>query len=149
MKKLLACAFMFPLCAMAITPAQQMFLEGRRIAIDRKIEDGKVITTWARNGKVESVVTNVLKDVVGVKINNPLEDRIVSLTNSLAVVQADLVKKQNELLAEIQKNERIVAKLTEQRAEYVEKRDTAKLPTTKAIYQLFIDVIDDILGIEN
>lgn len=35
--------------------------------------------------------------------------------------------------------------LTEKREEYVEKRDEAKLSTTKAIYQAFIDIIDGII----
>ncbi len=36
--------------------------------------------------------------------------------------------------------------LAEKREEYVEKRDAAKLQTTKAIYQLFIDAIDAIIA---
>ena len=36
--------------------------------------------------------------------------------------------------------------LTERREEYVEKRDDAKLQTTKAIYQTFIDIIDAIIA---
>lgn len=40
--------------------------------------------------------------------------------------------------------ERVSAALDEKRAEYVEKRDKSALPTTKAIYQAFIDAIDRI-----
>ena len=40
--------------------------------------------------------------------------------------------------------ERVTAALDEKRAEYVEKRDKSALPTTKAIYQAFIDAIDRI-----
>lgn len=40
--------------------------------------------------------------------------------------------------------ERVSAALDEKRAEYVEKRDKAALPTTKALYQAFIDAIDRI-----
>lgn len=40
--------------------------------------------------------------------------------------------------------ERVTAALDEKRAEYVEKADKAALPTTKAIYQAFIDAIDRI-----
>ena len=40
--------------------------------------------------------------------------------------------------------ERVTAALDEKRAEYVEKRDAAKLPSTKALYQAFIDAIDRI-----
>ena len=39
---------------------------------------------------------------------------------------------------------RVTAALDEKRAEYVEKADKAALPTTKAIYQAFIDAIDRI-----
>ena len=47
--------------------------------------------------------------------------------------------------------ERVTAALDERRAEYVAKRDDAVMPTTKAIYQAFIDAIDDLkekLGIK-
>lgn len=40
--------------------------------------------------------------------------------------------------------ERVSTALDEKRAEYVEKRDKSTLPTTKAIYQAFIDAIDRI-----
>lgn len=40
--------------------------------------------------------------------------------------------------------ERVTAALDEKRAEYVEKRDKSSLPTTKALYQAFIDAIDKI-----
>lgn len=38
------------------------------------------------------------------------------------------------------------ARLLERRAEYVQKRDKSVLSSTKAIYQLFIDVIDDLVA---
>ena len=38
--------------------------------------------------------------------------------------------------------ERVSSALDEKRAEYVEKRNKSTLPTTKAIYQAFIDAID-------
>ena len=40
--------------------------------------------------------------------------------------------------------ERVSAALDEKRAEYEQKRDAATLPTTKAIYQAFIDAVDRI-----
>lgn len=40
--------------------------------------------------------------------------------------------------------ERVSAAIDEKRAEYVEKRDKSSLPTTKALYQAFIDAIDKI-----
>jgi len=44
--------------------------------------------------------------------------------------------------------ERVTAALDDRRAEYVEKRDAAVLPSTKAIYQAFIDAIDRIMNAE-
>ena len=41
--------------------------------------------------------------------------------------------------------DRVAHALDERRAEYIEKRDAAVLPTTKAIYQAFIDAIDRIM----
>ena len=40
--------------------------------------------------------------------------------------------------------ERVKSALDEKRAEYVEKSDKSIMPTTKAIYQAFIDSIDRI-----
>lgn len=40
--------------------------------------------------------------------------------------------------------ERVSAAMDEKRAEYEQKRDAATLPTTKAIYQAFIDAVDRI-----
>ena len=54
------------------------------------------------------------------------EKWMVSATNSIARV------------------ERVAAALDARRAEYVEKRDKSAMPTTKAIYQAFIDAIDRI-----
>lgn len=59
-------------------------------------------------------------------------------TNRAAVAEALYAAKTNAVAA-------AVAPLQEKRADYVSKRDKAALPTTKAIYQLFIDDIDAIL----
>lgn len=44
------------------------------------------------------------------------------------------------------KAESVRARLVERREEYAKKRDSAALPTTKAIYQAFIDAIDDLIA---
>ena len=44
--------------------------------------------------------------------------------------------------AVLKRLERVTAALDIIRAEYVEKRDAAVMPSTKAIYQAFIDAID-------
>jgi hypothetical protein len=106
----------------ALTKAQRSYFENRRICVSRDTTTlpGYVITTWHRNGKLDTkgaaVVTNRIQKIIGAEQRNPLMSRI----------------------------ERVTSALDERRAEYVEKRDKAALPTTKAIYQAFIDAIDRI-----
>ena len=119
-----------------LTRRQQSFFENRRICTRRDAETlpGFVISYWERNGKPDTigpaVVTNAVKQFVGIEQHNPLHELVelwrVEATNAKARV------------------ERVTAALDERRAEYVEKRDKAALPTTKAIYQAFIDAIDRI-----
>lgn len=119
-----------------LTRRQQSFFENRRICTRRDAETlpGFVISYWERNGKPDTigpaVVTNAVKQFVGIEQHNPLHELVelwrVEATNAKARV------------------ERVSAALDEKRAEYERKRDAATLPTTKAIYQAFIDAIDRI-----
>ena len=129
--------------AAVLTPAQSSYFKNRRICVKRDTTTlpGYVITYWHRNGapdtKGPAVVTNALRKIVGKEQKNPVQELAerwqAAATNAAARV------------------ERISAALDERRAEYVAKRDAATLPTTKAIYQAFIDAIDDLkekLGIK-
>ena len=117
-----------------LTRRQQSFFENRRICTRRDAATlpGYVISYWERNGKPDTigpaVVTNAVQQFVGVAQHNPLQELAerwrVAATNAQARV------------------ERVSAALDEKRGEYVQKRDAAALPTTKAIYQAFIDAID-------
>lgn len=119
-----------------LTRRQQSFFENRRICTRRDAETlpGFVISYWERNGKPDTigpaVVTNAVQQFVGVAQHNPLQELAerwrVAATNAQARV------------------ERVTAALDEKRAEYEQKRDAAALPTTKAIYQAFIDAVDRI-----
>lgn len=119
-----------------LTRRQQSFFENRRICTRRDAETlpGFVISYWERNGKPDTigpaVVTNAVQQFVGVAQHNPLQELAerwrVAATNAQERV------------------ERVTAALDERRAEYVTKRDAAALPTTKALYQAFIDAIDRI-----
>ena len=119
-----------------LTRRQQSFFENRRICTRRDAETlpGFVISYWERNGKPDTigpaVVTNAVKQFVGIEQHNPLHELVelwrVEATNAKARV------------------ERVSAALDEKRAEYEHKRDAATLPTTKAIYQAFIDAVDRI-----
>ena len=129
--------------ATALTKEQQSFFNNRRIAVKRDTETlpGYVITTWYRNGKPDTkapaVVTNMLHDIVGTEQHNPLQvlaERYRASSEEWKVMATNATARV----------ERATAVLDEKRAEYVAKRDAATLPTTKAIYQAFIDAIDRI-----
>lgn len=119
-----------------LTRRQQSFFENRRICTRRDAETlpGFVISYWERNGKPDTigpaVVTNAVRQFVGIEQHNPLHELVelwrVEATNAKARV------------------ERVSAALDEKRAEYEQKRNAATLPTTKAIYQAFMDAIDRI-----
>lgn len=134
-----------------VTKEQADFLNGRRIAVSRDTETipGSVITTWYRNGKpdtkMQAVVTNVLSNVVGTEQNNPLQNMIVNLTNSFENIRSQLLVASNRYEIAEARISNAKHGLNKKRDEYVEKRDKAALPTTKAIYQAFIDIIDDII----
>lgn len=127
----------------ALTKEQTRFLENRRIAVKRDTTSipGSVITTWYRNGKPDTlapaVVTNRLQYVVGAEQSNPLQVLNERLREDVAEWRAAATNSAARV-------ERVGAALDERRAEYVQKRDAAALPTTKAIYQAFIDAIDRI-----
>lgn len=119
-----------------LTRRQQSFFENRRICTRRDAETlpGFVISYWERNGKPDTigpaVVTNAVQQFVGIEQHNPLQELAERFRAAATNAQARV--------------ERVTAALDEKRAEYEQKRDAATLPTTKAIYQAFIDAIDRI-----
>ena len=121
--------------ATILTKSQRKFFENRRICVSRdtKTIPGSVITTWWRNGKLDTlapaVVTNVLRQIQGAAQNNPLQGRIA------------------ELLERATSAEARAARLDRLRNWLIEQRDKALLPTTKAIYQAIIDRIDEKLEV--
>ena len=134
----------------ALTKSQAAFFENRRIAVARDTTTipGAVITTWYRNGKPDTkapaVVTNYLHNIVGAEQKNPLQALAEQWRESAEQWKTAATNTQARV-------ERVAAALDERRAEYVQKRDAAALPTTKALYQAFIDAIDGIkqrLGVE-
>ena len=126
-----------------LSKSQQAYIKNRRIAVRRDTTTipGSVITTWYRNGKPDTlapaVVTNVLRNIVGEEQHNPIQE-IAERMRQRAEEWQTLATNATARI------ERVTAALDERRAEYVAKRDEAVLPTTKAIYQAFIDAIDSI-----
>lgn len=117
--------------ATIFTKSQRRFFENRRYCVSRDTATipGSVITTWYRNGKLDTkapaVVTNVLRAVQGAAQANPLQERIA------------------ELLERATSAEARAARLDRLRSWLIEQRDKAVLPTTRAVYQAIIDRIDE------
>ncbi len=134
----LSAAFCALLCASAAADAlnkeQRRFFENRRICVRRDTTTipGSVISHYERNGKPDTkapaVVTNVLRSVVGAEQKNHLQSLAEQLRDAAERWQAAAEKRAERLDA--------------LRAYLVEQRDAAKLPTTRAIYQALIDMID-------
>ena len=124
--------------ATTFTKAQKKFFENRRICVSRDTTTipGSVITTWFRNGKLDTqapaIVTNVLHDIQGAVQENPLQGRIEELQGRVA-----------ELVERATSAEARAARLNVLKTWLEEQRDKAVLPTTKAIYQAIIDKIDE------
>lgn len=124
-----------------LTDAQKSYFKNRRICVGRDTTTlpGYVITTWHRNGKLDKngVITNKLQTIVGAEQHNPIQ----ALMEQWKAAAEQWRQTATNATARV---ERATAALDEKRAEYVAKRDAATLPTTKALYQAFIDAIDRI-----
>ena len=136
--------------AEVLTKAQRSYFQNRRICVGRDTETlpGYVITTWHRNGKPDTkapaVVTNRLQRIVGAEQKNPIQELAERMRQQAEQWQATAEQWRETATNATARVERVTAALDERRAEYVQKRDAATLPTTKAIYQAFIDAIDRI-----
>lgn len=67
--------------APVLSKSQAAYFNNRRICVKRDVETlpGYVITTWHRNGKLDTiapaVITNQLKQIVGKEQHNPIQER--------------------------------------------------------------------------
>ena len=131
--------------AAVLTPSQRSYLQNRRICVSRDTTTlpGYVITSWHRNGKPDTkapaVVTNALRRIDGAEQRNPLQllaehwqTAAADASNRLAVVTADYMSASNRAARAEARHAAVVAWAEEQ-------RDKALLSTTKAIWQSFID----------
>ena len=136
--------------ATVLTKSQQAYFQNRRICVGRDTETlpGYVITTWHRNGKPDTkgpaVVTNRIQKIVGAEQKNPIQELAERMRQRAEQWQAAAETWQAAATNNAARVERVTAALDDRRAENVQKRDAAALPTTKAIYQAFIDAIDRI-----
>ena len=131
--------------ATILTKSQKRFFENRRICISRDTTTipGSVITTWYRNGKLDtkgpSVVTNVLRAVQGVAQDNPLE----ALAERYRVAASDATRRLAKVTEDYMSVSNKAARLDALKTWLEERRDKAPLQTTKAIYQAIIDRLEE------
>ena len=136
--------------AAVLTDSQAAYFANRRICVSRDTTTlpGYVITVWHRNGKPDTkgpaVVTNKLQKIVGAEQKNPIQKLAEQYRAAAEQWQAAADQWRETATNATARIERVSATLDEKRAEYVAKRDAVTLPTTKAIYQAFIDAIDRI-----
>ena len=129
--------------AAVLTKSQADYFKNRRICVKRDTTTmpGYVITHWHRNGKPDTkgnaVVTNRIQKIVGSEQKNHIQELAERMKQSAEAWRTSATNNAARV-------ERVTAALDERRAEYVQERDAAALPTTKAIYQAFIDAIDRI-----
>ena len=95
-----------------------------------------IVETWRRGG-YSWTQTNAVRRVIGTVQTNTFEQRLEEL-RALAEQWRETATNTTARI------ERVTAALDEKRDEYVQKRDAVTFPTTKAIYQAFIDAIDRI-----
>lgn len=114
--------------------AQRPRCESRRLVVVGGTTN--VVETWRRGGYSWSQ-TNAVRRVVGRVQTNTFEQR-------LAEARALAEQWRTTATNATARVERVTAALDEKRDDYVQKRDTSTLPSTKAIYQAFIDAIDRI-----
>ena len=119
------------------------------VSRDTKTLPGYIIEHWNppiidKMGEAHYEITNKIFTIKGYKQANTWRDTISTLTNALA--QSQTAQKIAEATAQAQSNraERATAKITNTITYLEEKRDEAKLPTTKAIYQAIIDKINSL-----
>ena len=127
--------------AAVLTKSQADYFNNRRICVrrDTTTMPGHVITHWHRNGKPDTkgpaIVTNRIQKIVGSEQKNHIQD----LAERMRQCAEEWRTRATNNAARV---EIVTDALDIIRAEYVEKRDAAVMPSTKAIYQAFIDAID-------
>lgn len=130
------------------------FADARRYVVSRVVENGKVITTWHRNGRPDwilpAVETNNLKHIAGVQQNNPIQDMLervraearanwtaytnqvtktVAYSNAYVIAQGMANVAQAKIQGEIEDLQEKIAKYEDYQTKY---------PLLKAVFATFI-----------
>ena len=123
-----------------LTPMQTAYL--RRAYVhhqeSERLADGSVrlVRHIYRGATPLRVETNILHSVEGKLQNNPLH-------NALEHARAELAEKVAALADSEERRKRIQARYDKLLARITEKRDEAKIATTRALYQALLDLLDD------
>ena len=123
-----------------LTPMQTAYL--RRAYVhhqeSERLADGSVrlVRHIYRGATPLRVETNILHAVEGKVQNNPLH-------NALEHARAELAEKVAALADSEARRERIQTRYDKLLARITEKRDEAKIATTRALYQALLDLLDD------
>lgn len=137
-----------------MTPEQKekiTAIEERACLISRDTQTlpGYIIEHWNppiidKMGEAHYVFTNKIFTIKGYKQKNTWRETIATLTNNVA--KAEAAQRLAEAYALVQSNraERASARIDNTLTYLEEKRDEAKLPTTKALYQAIIDKINEL-----
>lgn len=130
-----------------LTPMQTAYL--RRAYVhhqeSERLADGSVrlVRHIYRGATPLRVETNVLHAVEGKLQNNPLHNALENARAELAERRAELSEKVAALADSEARRERVQARHDRLVARITEKRDEAKLATTRALYQALLDLLDD------
>lgn len=122
--------------AAALTKKQADYFKNRRICVGRDTETlpGYVITTWHRNGRLDTkapaVVTNRLQKIVGSEQKNPIQERAEA-----AEAEAKPLRDLKKAAKRAEKNLSKVIKAIEQAKKKASDEDEA------ALYDLLISIL--------
>lgn len=132
-----------------LSPSAKAFVNRRYVhhqTVER-MPDGKTVVTryfyrGSKPDKEKPVESFVVKPAVGKVQNNPLQNELEQLRIQLSKRAEELAAKIEELERSEEVRERLQKARERIMSDLTEKRDTAKLATTKAIYQAIIDLFE-------
>lgn len=104
-----------------------------------------VVETW-RRGNFTWSVTNAVRDVIGKPQTNTFRQRLDELRSNAEEWRSKAEEWKGKFDAKAAVTAALANMLRTKRAAYVKIRDASVLQTTKAIYQKFIDDIDEQLA---
>jgi len=132
------------------------YASSRRYCVSRVVQDGKIITTWHRDGRPDwilpAVETNALRTITGAPQNNPLQNQIQKLEFRLTEIGEQLKAEIANYAAASNRAEAAEKAVTAARGGLTEEREKWQMKYNSAstilkpVYKLGLDLIDGILA---